>query len=424
MCISFKPPRYFSAAACNFPLYFSICLIYNKNMINQTNVNYGKTRSVIRDIFEYGKLRKAEIGEENVFDFSLGNPSVPSPEEVRTELIKLISETDPVALHGYTSAQGDFSVRKAVADDLNARFKTNFTADSIYMTCGAAASLCITLNALLNAGDEVITFAPFFPEYAVFTANAGGTLKAVECDKNFQPDIEKFAAALTEKTKAVIINSPNNPSGVVYTERVIKSVCAALEKHKKNTGNRIYIISDEPYRELVFGGAYVPFIMNYYSESVVCYSFSKSLSLPGERIGYIAVNNAAEDSKEIYAAVCGAGRALGYVCAPALFQQLIKRVLGKTVDVSVYKMNRDRLCAALTSYGFDVVKPDGAFYLFVKSPGPDANAFAERARAHELLIVPADSFGVKGYVRISYCVSPHTIEKSLPAFKALADEYK
>lgn len=393
-------------------------------MINQTNVNYGKTRSVIRELFEYGKKRKAEIGEENVFDFSLGNPSVPAPDEVREELVKLINQTDPVALHGYTSAQGDFSVRKAIADDLNARFKTELNADCIYMTCGAAASLCITLNALLNAGDEVITFAPFFPEYAVFTAHAGGVLKAVESGENFQPDIEKFKAALTEKTKAVIINSPNNPSGVVYGEKTVKNLCAALKEHEKMTGNKVYLISDEPYRELVFDGIYVPFIMNFYPDSVVCYSFSKSLSLPGERIGYVAVNNAMQNFAEVYAGVCGAGRALGYVCAPALFQQLVKKVLGKTSDISVYKANRDRLCAALTEYGFEVVKPDGAFYLFVKSPEEDANAFAERAKKHELLIVPADSFGVKGYVRISYCVSPQTVEKSLPAFKALAESYR
>ncbi|MCM1439230.1 MAG: pyridoxal phosphate-dependent aminotransferase [Roseburia sp.] len=393
-------------------------------MLNQTNVNYGKTRSVIRELFEYGKKRKAEIGEENVFDFSLGNPSVPAPDEVREELIKLITQTDPVALHGYTSAQGDFSVRKAVADDLNARFKTCLNADSIYMTCGAAASVCIALNALLNAGDEVITFAPFFPEYAVFTAHAGGVLKAVECDgETFQPDIEKFKAALNVKTKAVIINSPNNPSGVVYGERVIKELCVALKEHETKTGNRVYIISDEPYRELVFGGIYVPFIMNFYENSLVCYSFSKSLSLPGERIGYIAVNSAMQNAAEVYAGVCGAGRALGYVCAPALFQQLVKNMSGKTADISVYKANRDRLCSALTEYGFKVVKPDGAFYLFVKSPEEDATAFAERAKAYELLIVPADSFGVKGYVRISYCVSPAVIERALPAFKALANSY-
>ena len=394
-------------------------------MINQTNVNYGKTRSVIRELFEYGKKRKAEIGEENVYDFSLGNPSVPAPEEVKTELKRLITETDPVLLHGYTSAQGDFSVRKAIADDLAARFNANVNADCVYMTCGAAASVCITLNALLNRGDEVIVFAPYFPEYAVFTAHAGGVLKAVECDENtFMPNVERFKEALGERTKAVIINSPNNPSGVVYGEGVIKGICAVLRGHKKRTGNTVYIVSDEPYRELVFGGVTVPFIMNYYADSVVCYSFSKSLSLPGERIGYIAVNGDMNDFGEVYAGVCGAGRALGYVCAPNLFQQLVKSVLGKTADVSRYEANRNVLAGALTSYGYKVVQPDGAFYLFVKSPEEDAAAFSERAKKYELLIVPADSFGVKGYVRISYCVSEKMIEKSLPAFKALMEEYK
>lgn len=394
-------------------------------MINQINVGYGKTRSVIRELFEYGKKRKAEIGEDSVYDFSLGNPSVPAPEEVTDALIKLVIEEDAVALHGYTSAQGDLSVRRAVADDLNARFSTALSADCIYMTCGAAASVCITLNALLNKGDEVITFAPFFPEYTVFTANAGGTFKAVETDpKTFLPDIAKFSAALGEKTKAVIINSPNNPSGVVYGEEVIKELCKVLAEHEKKTGNRVFIISDEPYRELVFGGIYVPFIMNYYADSIVCYSFSKSLSLPGERIGYIAVNNRMPDWTEIYAGICGAGRAMGYVCAPALFQQLVKRVLGKTSDISVYESNRNILCEALREYSYEVVQPDGAFYLFVKSLEEHAAAFAERAKEFELLIVPADSFGVKGYVRIAYCVSPQMIKKSLPAFKKLAESYK
>lgn len=394
-------------------------------MLNQTNVKYGKSRSAIRELFEYGKKRKAEIGGENVYDFSLGNPSVPAPAEVGEELARLIKETDPVTLHGYTSAQGDFAVRKAIADDLNARHKTELNADCIYMTCGAAASLCITLNALLNEGDEVITFAPFFPEYAVFTANARGALKKVNCNtQTFQPDVEAFKRALGGRTKAVIINSPNNPSGVVYNEKVIEQLCAALNEHFEKTGNRVYIISDEPYRELVFDGIYVPFIMNYYPDSIVCYSFSKSLSLPGERIGYIAVNSRINDFTEVYAAVCGAGRALGYVCAPNLFQQLVKRVLGKTSDISVYRDNRDSLSAALTSYGYEVVKPDGAFYLFVKAFEEDASAFAERAKEYEILLVPSESFGVNGYVRISYCVSAETIERALPAFKALAESYK
>lgn len=392
-------------------------------MFNQTNVGLGKVRSVIRELFEYGKRRKAEIGEENVYDFSLGNPSVPAPKQVNEQLIKLITESDPVFLHGYTSAQGDFSVRSAIANNLKERFDANLSADLVYMTCGAAASLCITLNALLNKGEEVITFAPFFPEYSVFTASAGGRIVAVDCDQNFQPDLEKFKLALNKNTKAVIINSPNNPSGVVYTEDKIKNLCAILNEHYNNTGNRVFIISDEPYRELVFGGIKVPFIMNYYADSVVCYSFSKSLSLPGERIGYIAVNGDMQNCEELYAGVCGAGRALGYVCAPNLFQQLVKSVLGETADISVYKNNRDVLYNALTEYGYTAIKPDGAFYLFVKSLEEDATAFAERAKEYELLLVPADSFGVKGYVRIAYCVSPQTVKNSLKAFKMLAQSY-
>ncbi len=395
-------------------------------MLNLTNVKLGKVRSAIRELFEYGRKRKAEIGEENVFDFSLGNPSVPAPEKVRTELLKLVGEGDPVFLHGYTSAQGDYSVRKAVADDINARFSVGLDADCIYMTCGAAASLTITLNALVNDGDEVITFAPFFPEYSVFAAHAGAKLVAVKSDpRTFAPDIAAFKEALGAKTKAVIINSPNNPSGVVYGEEVISALAAALDEHCRATGNAVYLVSDEPYRELVFDDCTkVPYIMNYYKRSIVCYSFSKSLSLPGERIGYIAVNRAMDEFSDVYAGVCGAGRALGYVCAPNLFQQLVARVLGCTSDISVYKRNRDMLCSALTEYGYEVVRPDGAFYLFVRAMEEDAEKFAERAKDYELLLVPSDSFGVKGYVRISYCVDTAMIERALPAFKKLAESYK
>lgn len=395
-------------------------------MINGTNVKLGKVRSAIRELFEYGRKRKAEIGEENVFDFSLGNPSVPAPEEVKTELLRLISETDPVFLHGYTSAQGDYTVRKTLADDINARFGTRLTADCLYMTCGAAASLCITLNALVCSGDEVITFAPFFPEYSVFASHAGAKLVAVKSDPlSFQPDLSALRSALCDKTKAVIINSPNNPSGVVYSEKTITALAEILREHEKKTGNEIYLISDEPYRELVFDDSIsVPYIMNYYDRAIVCYSYSKSLSLPGERIGYIAVSNKMEELSEVYAGICGAGRALGYVCAPNLFQQLVKAVTGKTADISVYKRNRDILCAALTSYGYTVIKPDGAFYLFVKALEEDAEKFAEKAKEYELLLVPSDSFGVKGYVRISYCVDTAMIERSLPAFRKLAESYK
>ena len=392
-------------------------------MINQKSVQLGSVRSVIRELFEYGKARKAQIGEENVFDFSLGNPSVAPPAEVENALVDILTHGDPVAVHGYTSAQGDASVRVAVADYINANFSVGIGADNIYMTCGAAASLCIILNALLNEGDEVITIAPYFPEYKVFTEHARGKLVPVQgSEGTFQPDIAAIKGAITPHTKAVLINSPNNPSGVVYTEESIKQLCKVLQECKNN-GQTIYLISDEPYRELVFGGVKVPYIMNYYADSIVCYSFSKSLSLPGERIGYIAVNPAMCNAGEVYAAVCGAGRALGYVCAPSLFQLIIPRVIGKTSDISVYERNRDVLSAALQSYGYEVVKPDGAFYLFVKSLEPDSDAFAERAKEHELLIVSAKSFGVEGYVRISYCVSPDMIAHSLPAFKALAESY-
>ena len=393
-------------------------------MLNETNVNLGKVRSSILELFEYGKKRKAEIGAENVFDFSIGNPSVPAPKEVEETLLGLLN-TDPVALHGYTSAQGDLEARAAISDYLNKRFSTSLDADCIYMTCGASASLTVTLNALCNGGDEVITFAPFFPEYRVFAAHAGAKLVALESGETFQPDIKKLERALNENTKAVLINSPNNPSGVVYREEVIKELCAVLERHTLKTGNPVYLISDEPYRELVFDdGIKVPFIMNYYKRSIVCYSYSKSLSLPGERIGYIAVNNEMEEFSDVYAGVLGAGRALGFVCAPALFQKLIARVCGVTSDISVYKKSRDVLCAALEEYGFTAVKPDGAFYLFVKSPEADAKAFSERAKKYELLFVPGDDFGCKGYVRISYCVSPDMIKRALPAFKALANSYK
>lgn len=395
-------------------------------MLNEKNVQLGKVRSSIRELFEYGKKRKAEIGDKNVFDFSLGNPSVPAPAEVSAAIKEIVDTYDPVILHGYTSAQGDYSVRKTLADYTNARFNTSLNADCFYMTCGAAASLTITLNALLNSGEEVIVVAPFFPEYRIFVEHAGGKLVAVKAQEGtFRLDLNNIENALTEKTKAVIINSPNNPSGVVYGAEEIERLAKLLNNHCGKTGNPVYLISDEPYRELVFDGDIkVPYIMNCYARSIVCYSYSKCLSLPGERIGYIAVNNEMEEFSEVYAGVCGAGRALGFVCAPNLFQQLVKKVYDKTSDISVYKENRDRLYSALTALGYTVVKPDGAFYMFVKSMEPDAKAFAERAKQFELLIVAGDDFGCPGYVRISYCVAPDVIERSVPAFKKLAESYK
>lgn len=394
-------------------------------MVNSKMLGLGKKSSVIREIFEYGKKRKREIGSEKVFDFSLGNPSVPSPKEVNESLCELISTMDATALHGYTSAPGDINVRKSIADYINSIYGVNERAENIYLTVGAAASLTISLNAILNEGEEVIVFAPFFPEYRVFVEKAGGTLVTVKCaEKDFQPDLDLLEKSITYKTKAVIINSPNNPTGAVMREDTIKKIAEILDKKSKEYGNEIFIISDEPYRELVYDkDTTVSYIPRLYRNTLVCYSFSKSLSLPGERIGYILVSDNCADKEDVYFAICGAGRSLGYVCAPALFQYLIPKVLGKTSDIEMYRKNRDILYSALVSYGYRVVKPDGAFYLFVKSPESDAKKFCERAKNYELLLVPSDDFGYPGYVRISYCVATEMIEASLFAFEKLIKEY-
>ncbi len=384
----------------------------------------GEKRSVIRELFEYGNKRKAEIGPENVFDFSIGNPSVPAPKEFSDELCRILAEESPLALHSYTSAPGDLSARKSVADDLNERFGTSFGPENLYLTCGAAASLTISLSAVVGDGEEVILFAPFFPEYTVFVETAGGKPVTVPCRwPDFQIDFEKLSEVLNEKTAAVIINSPNNPSGAVFSEDSIKKLSSILSEAEEKFGRKIYLISDEPYRELVYGKTEVPFVTKYYNDTIICYSWSKSLSLPGERIGYILVSPENPDWKEVYSGICGAGRALGFVCAPSLFQHIIPKCIKMTSDISVYKKNRDLLYGALSDFGFEAVHPDGAFYLFVKSPEPDAKAFSEKAKKHELLIVPSDDFGMEGFVRISYCVSTEQIERSLPAFKKLAEEY-
>ena len=391
---------------------------------NQKMYGLGSKRSVIRELFEYGKKRSAEIGEENVYDFSLGNPSVAPPEQVKQAIEELLNKENSVSLHGYTSAQGDFNTRKVISDGINKRFNLNLSPDNIYMTCGAAASISICLSALLNDGEEVIAFAPFFTEYRVFVENANGRLVvSVPQEKTFQIDIKDFENKITPNTKAIILNSPNNPSGVVYTEQTIKQVVKVLSDKQKEYGHEIYIIADEPYRELVYSDVKVPYLMNYYNNVLVCYSYSKSLSLPGERIGYIAVNPEMTDSKNVYLAVCGAGRSLGYVCAPSLFQKVIAKCNGLTSDVEKYKENRDILLQNLTSYGYVCVNPDGAFYLFVKAFEKSALDFCERAKKYELLLVPCDDFGVEGYVRIAYCVSKERIIPSLPAFKKLAESY-
>ena len=394
-------------------------------MIAEEMVGLGKKRSVIREIFEYAKRRKAEIGAENVFDFSLGNPSIPAPEKVTEVMKRLLEQKDPVALHGYTSAQGDLSVRTSVAESICRKFGFSANPDLIYMTCGAAASLTITLTALVNPGDEVIVLAPFFPEYRVFAEKAGAKVVAVKCrETDFQIDLAALEKAVTPKTQAVIVNSPNNPSGAVFSEDTVKKLAEMLSGKQKEYGGDIFIIADEPYRELVYGGAEVPYIPEFYDNTIVCYSFSKVLSLPGERIGYIFVSPLAPNSGDIYAAVCGAGRALGYVCAPSLLQYTVAECINETADIDAYDKNRRLLYDSLVSFGYDTVRPDGAFYLFVRSPEPDANAFCEKAKKYELLLVPGDDFGFEGYVRISYCVSRSQIERSLTAFKALIEEYK
>lgn len=394
--------------------------------LNKKMLGLGSKRSIIREIFEYSKQRSAEIGADKVFDFSLGNPSVPAPKEVNDTICELLNTESSVLLHGYSSAQGDAKVRAVIAKSITDRFGVEISPNLIYMTCGAAASLSISLKAIVECDtDEVIALAPFFTEYRVFVENAGANLViSLPLEGSLQVDIADLEAKITKNTKAIILNSPNNPSGVVYSEDTIKAVCELLKRKSEENSRAIYLIADEPYRELVYTGVDVPYLMNYYDNTIVCYSYSKSLSLPGERIGYIAVCPKAEDATELYLAVCGAGRSLGYVCAPSLFQQVIARCQGAKVDINIYRENRDILYDNLTAYGYECVKPDGAFYLFVKALEPDAYAFFERAKAHELLVVPCDDFGVSGYVRIAYCVDKARVVNSLPAFKALAEEYK
>lgn len=393
-------------------------------MVSNEMYELGAKSSVIREIFEFGKKRAAEIGRENVYDFSLGNPSVPAPEKVNETIRKLTTEMSPCALHGYTSAVGDNETRQAIADDLNRRFSTKFSMNNFYMTAGAAASLCITFKALTEKDDEIIIFAPYFPEYQVFITSAGAKPVEVKCDaETLQIDLDAFRNAINEHTKAVVLNSPNNPSGVVTSEETVKAMTDILREKEAEYGKSIFLISDEPYRELVYGDVKVPFLTKYYDNTIVCYSYSKSLSLPGDRIGYILVPDEVADFELIYKSVCGAGRALGYVCAPSLMQFVIRECTGMTSDISVYKKNRDILVNAFTEFGFSLAKPDGAFYLFMKSPEESAAAFCEKAKKYDLLLVPSDSFGFPGYVRLSYCVSTEMIERSLPSFRKLAEEY-
>lgn len=393
-------------------------------MINEKMAALGKKPSVIRKIFEYSNKRKAEIGEENVFDFSLGNPSIPAPKEVTQTLKELVMDTDPVKLHGYTSAPGDLSVRKQIAENIFKKFGFSCGFKDIYMTCGAAASLTVSLKALCISGDEVIVLSPYFPEYAVFIENANAKIKEVPLSTDtMHIDFNALESAINKRTKAIIINSPNNPTGVIYTKEELLKTAQLLKSKSEEFGRDIYIVCDEPYRELSYGSP-VPYIPNIYDNTILCYSYSKALSLPGERIGYIMVSPKCSDNSDICAAVAGAGRSMGYVCAPSLMQYLIKNCDMNKSDIEAYNKNRLTLYFALKDMGYEPLYPDGAFYLFVKALEADAVKFCERAEKYELLLVPSDDFGCKGYVRIAYCVSFEQIERSLPAFKKLKDEYK
>lgn len=393
--------------------------------VNKRALGLGMQRSVIRELFEFGKKRIAEVGEENVFDFSIGNPSVPAPEVVGETAVRLLKEMDPVLLHGYTSAPGDSMVREQIAESIRARFGYAARPQSLYMTAGAAGALCGCLNGLLEAGEEVIVFAPFFPEYRVFIEGAGGVMKLIPADtESFQIDFERFEEMLGPNTKAVLINSPNNPSGAVYSEETIRRLAAILKERSGQYGHVIYLITDEPYREIAFSGVTVPFVPKYYPNTLVCYSWSKSLSLPGERMGYVLVAEEMEEREEVFAAVAGASRSLGYVSAPSLFQRVCAICADNTSDISVYETNRNILVKGLREIGFSVVEPQGTFYMFPRTLIGDDAAFCEKAKDFNLLIVPGSGFGCPGHTRISYCVPTERAERSLEAFAKLADFYR
>ena len=394
-------------------------------MIAEKMKNMVANSSAIRAMFEEGNRLAKIYGPENVFDFSLGNPNVPAPKSVKDAIIDILNEEDPVALHGYTNSNAGYEdVRQAVADSLNARFDTAFSARNIVMSVGAAGGLNVALKILLNPGDEVIVFAPYFGEYRSYTANFDGVLVAISPDtETFQPKLDEFEAKLSPKTKAVIVNTPNNPTGVVYSEETIQKLAAIMEAKQQEFGTDIYLISDEPYRELAYDGVEVPYLTKYYANTIVGYSFSKSLSLPGERIGYLVIPDEASDSADLISAASVATRILGFVNAPTLQQKMVVKCLSEQTDISYYDRNREALYNGLLDCGFSCIKPEGAFYLFVKSPVENEKEFCEAAKKYNILIVPGSSFGCPGYVRMAYCVSYETIVNSLPKFKELAKEY-
>ena len=393
-------------------------------MLPEYPLNLGTARSAIRELFEYGKQRAAVVGAENVFDFSIGNPSVPPPAVLNETAQELLLHEDPVALHGYTVAPGDADARTLIAADLNRRFGTDYGPQNLYMTVGAAAALCCCFHGLTCPGDEFILFAPYFPEYAVFLQGAGAKVKVIPPEiESFQIDFDALEAAITEHTKGLVLNSPNNPSGAVYSAETLRRLADLLRDRSAQYGHPIYLISDEPYREIVYGAA-VPWLPDFYDNALVCYSYSKSLSIPGERVGYVLVPPTVEDWELVYASVAGAGRMLGYVNAPSLFQRVAARCTGETADLSVYAENRRLLVDGLRSFGYHVVEPAGTFYLFPRTLEPDAQAFARRAQELDLLVVAGDGFGCPGHVRISFCVPTERIRRALPVFEKLAQSYK
>ena len=393
-------------------------------MLNEKAYALGANRSVIRDLFEYGLSRAAVVGPENIYDYSLGNPSIPSPPEVNETIRQILSDTDSLKIHGYTSAVGDFDTRKAISQDLNARYNAETKPEEFFIGCGAAPELVSVFRALSVPGGEILAIAPYFPEYKPFVEEAGLTFKVVPADvPSFQINFEALSKAITQRTQAIIINSPNNPSGVVYTVETLKQLRRLLEDKIMEYGHTIYLVSDEPYRELTYG-VEAPWIPSIYGDTIVCYSYSKSLSLPGERIGYVYVPGRATQSKQLYAAIAGAARASGHVCAPSLWQRVIARCSHLRPDLESYDKNRKALYEGLTAMGYEMAKPDGAFYLFIKAPGGDAAYFSEMAKKKDLLVVPGAGFGCPGYFRICYCVSYEMIQKSLPVFEALMNEMK
>lgn len=392
-------------------------------MYNETMYERGNAPSAIRELFAYGMERKDQIGEDKVFDFSIGNPSIPAPDSV-AETIRELADMAPAQLHAYSAAQGLESTRTAIAENLNKRFGTHYTADNLYLTMGAAACLSACFTALVEPGDEIIVIAPYFPEYRIWIEFAGGVCVEVPArEDNFQIDLDALEQAITEKTKAVVINTPNNPVGTVYTRETLEGLADVLVQAEQKFDHDIYLISDEPYRELTYG-VEVPWVPAIYPNTLVCYSWSKSLSLPGDRIGYVLVPNEVHDSREVYLAVCGAGRSLGYICAPVFFQRVIERCVDEPTNVEAYAVNREILTHALDELGYEYIEPDGAFYLWIKALEPDAQAFSNKAKEHELLLVPSDSFGVGGWVRAGYCIDKSTIEHSIPAFAALKADYE